>query len=344
MQQDTYLSTSPKVSFTNNYPSNSVNNNFTNNLTRTSFSSDNNLVFNSASKAKNYQDIISKSCIDDKLELLGYRILNKIIVTEKNGEKKTQYVKAINKKGQKLFVFVDIPGYTTNSINDVNLVETNDNIVPYSLKQGSYECSSKTSSGVAFECGSDSFCVIIRDSNNNPIEQNYMFKERNIVNDDGTVMSYPIIRFSELINNPIITLSNTDVATRRLRNSSYTSELQNMLTLQQSIQKLSDSFNRFNEIRTDVGIKIKDTLSQLEEWNNIYLSNLPITDIEKDKYAKLQYNLIQRNEYIMILLQVMKKVSDKHIIIDSITKEINEISDYTEKELSRSNIESVNIE
>jgi hypothetical protein len=206
------------------------------------------------------------------------------------------------------------------------------------LKTGAYNCAGKDVCGVAFECGSDAVCVLSRGSNDlTPKEANFVFVEQAApaaatLESEGSIMTYPVIRLSEIRANPDLVLINTDIVTRRLRNTAYTSELQELVTLRQSIDELNMSFNRFNLMREDAARKLNQTLSQLEQWNDQYIANPPTSDVGKDRYRRLQFNLASRNEGIATLLRSMKKVADLHVNIDVITKEINDITDYDEKE------------
>jgi len=241
--------------------------------------------------------------------------------------------------GQTVFILIDVNGYTTARAADLTLIQAhNASIVPYSLKTGAYNCAGKDVCGVAFECGSDAVCVLARAPDDlTPKEANFVFLEKQTppvaaLETEGTITTYPVIRLSEIRANPNLVLQNTDIVTRRLRNSGYSALLQELAVTQQSLNKLNESFIRFDRIREDVAGKLNTTLTQLEQWNNVYMQNPPTTDDGKDKYRALQYNLTLRNDNIAVLLRIMKKVADLHRGINSITKEINDISDFAEKE------------
>lgn len=306
-------------------------------------------IMNQEFEVKNYQGIIAKQSIENELVNAGYTPLSKIVVRSDDGDKRTQYIKAINKKGQRVFILIDGNGYTTARTSDLTLIEAhNASIVPYSLKTGAYNCINNDVSGVAFECGPDAVCVLIRGTKDlTPKEANFIYVEQHApaaaaIDIDGSIMSYPVIRLSEIRANPGLVLINTDMVTRRLRNTAYTAELQDLAMMQQSIGKLNASFIRFNQMRECAAYKLNKTLTQLEQWNEIYMANPPLTDMDKDKYKQLQYNLAQRNEGITTLLRSMEKVAELHNDIDMITKDINEITDYCEKEFA--NVEYANTE
>jgi len=304
-------------------------------------------LMNQSFEIRNYQGIISNSSLENELLNGGYAPLSKIVVRAENGENRTQYIKAVNKKGQKVFILVDVNGYTTARSTDLTLIEANKaSIVPYSVKTGAYNCASKDVCGVAFECGSDAVCVLSRNSQDlTPKEANFVFIEQPStavggIDKEGSIMAYPVIRLSEIRANPNLVLTNTDIVTRRLRNSSYINELGNLSGIQASIQSLNSTFARFNEVRENVAGKLNTTLTQLERYNDVYMMNPPQTDEAKDKYRKLQYNLANRNDGIADLLRVMKRVVDMRAAINAIVEELHNITEYTVKEFA--NVEFAN--
>lgn len=292
-------------------------------------------------EVRNYQGIISNASIENELLNVGYTPLSKIVVRSSNGEKRTQYIKAVNRKGQKVYILIDVNGYTTAKAADLTFVESQTvTLVPYSLKVGAYECAGTNVCGVAFECGADTVCVISRGSQDlNPKEASYIFVERqtpsvNTIESKGAITSYPVIRLTEIRSNPPLVLQNTDVVTRRLRNTAYMTQIEELANTQKSIDKLNQAFTRFNNIRETTAPKLTHTLRTLEQYNDGYLTNPPSTDELKDRYRRLQFNLSQRNDNIVTLLQIMKRVDDNRAEIDAISREINELSDIAEKELS----------
>lgn len=298
-------------------------------------------IMNQSFEVRDYQGIINNSSLENELLNAGYAPLSKIVVKTDGGDKRTQYIKALNKNGQKVFILVDVHGYTTARSSDLTLVEAhNVSIVPYSLKTGAFNCAGKDVCGVAFECGPDAVCVLSRGADDlRPKEANFVFVEQHAptvatLEMEGSIMTYPVIRLSELRANPELVLSNTDVVTRRLRNEHYKTLLTELVQAQQSINRLNESFVRFNCSREEYAGKLNQTLTILEGWNREYLKCPPTTDEGKDKYRKLQYNLSQRNEGIATLLRSVKKVADKRAEIDALTKEINEITDFIQKEFA----------
>lgn len=292
-------------------------------------------------EVRDYQGIIQNASIENELLNAGYAPLSKIVVRTDAGQRRTQYIKAVNKKGQKVFILVDVPGYTTARSTDLTLIEAQTvNIVPYSLKTGAYECAGRDVCGVAFECGSDAVCVLTRGNQDlTPKEANFVYVEQQgpaaaTLESEGSIMTYPVIRLSEIRANPALVLQNTDTATRRLRNAAYQAAIQDLASSQQSIGRLNEAFLRFDTVRNNAAVKLARTLQQLEQWNEVYISNPPATDELKDRYRRLQANLVRRNDGISTLLRIMRRVADKRAEVDVITREINELTDLAEKEFA----------
>jgi len=305
---------------------------------------------------KDYDSITSTTNIETELVKNGYTPVSKIAIVSpkmtKSGRKspksakKTndttlQYVKSINKKGQTVFVLVDVDGYTTERITDVSLIEVKDTSkLSQSIKSGAYNCASNDVCGVVFECGCDTICVVSRDAEEfTPRESTFSFVDSDLSDEGETVTPYPLVRLSEIKTDPSAVLCNTDTVMKRLRNSSYTFLLQEFNETKSASSKLSESVGRFDRMLSDAATKLSKTLSQLEQWNNFYIKSPPTSQEEKERLSKIQYNLLRRNEGITTLLLSMKKVVEKQKEINLIAAEIADISEFCEKQFA--NVEYV---
>lgn len=287
------------------------------------------------SQMDDYKEIITTSSIENELINDGYTPISKIVVKTSDGDKRTQYIKAINKLGQYVFINVDGTGYTSSKTTDLVLFESkNASIVPYSLKMGGYSSAGKDVYGVAFECGTEAICVVTRGQHDlTPHEMTYTYVETSLpvlAFKDG-IMSYPVIRLSEIRANPKMVLQNTDIVTSRLRESIYESELKDLEGMQHAIDALSDAFAKFNKKREEASMKIKKSLAECYEMNKTYTDSIE-TDDDKTSYRILRSNLAQRNNGAADLLRYIKKVADKKNEINRIVIEINEITESCDKE------------
>lgn len=280
---------------------------------------------------------ITNSNIENELAKLGYLVINKIVVLSENGNKKLQYIKAINKKGQKVYILIDIISYMSVHPKDLMIRENSDsNCIPFSLKNGAYNSAVKDVSGVAFEYGSNSICTLIMDPGDLSIkEKNYTFNEQKFCRERHEyIMIYPIIRLSEIKVNPKIILDNTHIVINRLRNAEELYERNELTAQRESITKLDNAFADFATLCDDVADKLYSDLNQLEDWNEVYINDPPYEDEYKERFIKLQVNLIKRNDDATNLIKIMKKVADERKKIDAITTNINEIINYCQKEFS----------
>lgn len=293
-------------------------------------------------EVRDYQGLISNSSLEQELLNAGYGPVSKIVVRAPNGDHRTQYIKAINKMGQSVFILIDEQGYSAARTTDLTLIESNSaSVVPYSLKTGAYNCAGKDVCGVAFECGSDNICVMSHGSDDlTPKEANFVFVEQATptaaaLESEGSIMSYPVVRLSEIRANPDLVLSNTDAVTRRLRNTAYSAELEELGKLQQSINQLNTNFVEFVNLQNGVAKRLTASLSQLEAYNKGYMANPPATDDAKNRYRLVQFNLTRRNQDIATLLRLVKRVGDARVEIDTIAKEIAEMKDFGDKEFAQ---------
>ena len=302
-------------------------------------------LMNENVEIRDYQSILSNASLERELLDRGYSPTSKIVVEDSDGEKHTEYIKATNSNGQTVFILVDANGYTTARDSDLTMVKSNAaSIVPYSMKSGAYSCASKESCGVAFECGSDSVCVLTRGADNlSPQESNFVYSSGNSDQDDtaslSSVMTYPVVKLTEMRASPEIVLRNSDRVTRSLRNTAYSSLQEDLRSLQDSINKLNSAYLRFDQVRTAYAPKINNTLRQLEEMNAQYKNSPPTTDSDKQKYLLVQKNMARRNEHNVQLLKAMKHVSDERALIEESASRISDLANYLEHEFK--NVESL---
>lgn len=278
---------------------------------------------------------ITRSNVENELLQAGYIVINKIVVRSENGIKKLQYIKATNNKGQKVYILIDIASYMSPHPKDLIIREYNgSNTLPYSLKNGAYNNAVKDVTGVAFEYGSNSICTLIMDPTDLSIkETNYIFNEHKSVEDSyHHIITYPIIRLTEIKVNPKIILDNTHTVINRLRNAEEIYERTELIAQNDAIIKLNDAFNDFGKLCDDVAERLYDDLNKLEDWNEVYLHDPPHEDEYKERFGKLQLNLIKRNEDVVNLIRIMKKVTNERKKIEMITKDINDLILFCQKE------------
>ncbi len=255
--------------------------------------------------------------IENELSELGYTVINKIVT------QKLQFLKAINKKGQKVYIYIDISDCSVKH-NEIIITETNTKSLSYSIKNGAYNCAGTDVIGIVFEYGTNSICTIMRRDNELSFnETNYVFNHKDHSHNlsfEGCVITYPIIKFSELKVNPDMVLYNTDVVTRRLRNSEDSYERQELANTDCALEKLNEALCMFKFTCNNSTENLLSTIQQLK-------SREDYQDYE------LRNDLIKSNDNIIKLICIMKKVASKRKEMEKITSEIEQLTNYLNSEI-----------
>lgn len=270
-------------------------------------------------KQSNNKNTINLKLIDINNELLelGYSVICKV-VTEK-----LQFLKAVNKKGQKVYIYVDISEYFSITEYDIMIIENNINSLSYSIKNGAYNCVGTDVSGIAFEYGTNSICTIMRGDNDLKFnEMNYVFNSQaHSIAFEGCVITYPIVKLSELKVNPDIILSNTDIVTRRLRNAEDSYERQELIQTDCALEQLNEALCNFKQTCNNSTHKLICSIQ--------HLKNIQEERCDED----LRDELTKSNDNIIKLICVMKKVASKRKEMEKITREIEELTNYLNSQI-----------
>ena len=278
---------------------------------------DNNIADNDIKLKINIDSNIEDNKIDDELLKAEYIVISKIY-----DDNKLKYIKAINKNGQKVLINID-----ENNNNFSKKREAKSDKLPYNIKTSALNCINNVICGVALQCGNDEICIINKDSKDLKIKESlYDYNENN--DDDKTnddLIVYPVIKLSEIKLNPRDLLVNTDVATARLQNMTYNTQLENLGTTSVELNKLNNTFNKFNILREEITDKLKISLKQLKEINNKYTNDKQLIENNKDLYKQVQKNLLIREENMMKLSNYIKKFADKKTQLEIINNELDTI-------------------
>jgi len=252
-------------------------------------------------------NVIDNNDLENELKEFGYHIINKIATP------KLFFIKATNKKGQKVYIYIDTLEIPKN--HDVMLIDDNNNLLSYSTKHGAYNCSGTDVSGIVFEYGTNSICTIMRAENDLKFaERNYLFNHNSQSHNltfDGCVITYPVIKLSEIRVNPGLVLCNTDLVTRRLRNTEDSYERQELANTDCALDQLNEALCVFKQTCNNSTHKLMTNIQHLREC------------------PEPSYNdLVKSNDDIIKLICVMKKVASKKKDIERLTYEIEELTQY----------------
>jgi hypothetical protein len=222
------------------------------------------------------------------LEDLGYKFLGTILTVQENGQIVSRFIKAINPRGQ--FVFIDLDLSNTAVAKTEN--ETVWNTVQSSPLFRSQKLSSYASAymdvpAVMILCNKHA-CVVSRDDEDCsgvPLETNYAMEETTEYSNEIIPVPYPIIRASEILSDPETALEATEQATHLLRKNDY--DLHN--------QRCADTLKN---------------IDQLKEQCHNFIDNFFLSRDVLLQQVEGQEELAGKEQLQVYLLQCMKVVSD----------------------------------
>jgi len=280
-------------------------------------------------KVTTTEGVDNKASLENNLLEMGYAILSKIMIENDN----IKFVKAVNKNGQIVYIMIDQTAYasTKNIIMASSKVATIDlapdeiktgraRVLPYSVKISALECAKFDVCGVAFEC-KDKICFIDHDDHLKPRETNFVYLTSSdlgsdygvgALEDEEVFLVYPVVRLSEIKANANLVLNNTDIITKKLRNTAYLSLESSFLAGQNDVIAANNGFNIFSQNYQQIAAQINVDITELERLNQIYINNPPNNDEDKQRFRDVQFNLRQRNEYADDLLRLMRRVNENH--------------------------------
>lgn len=277
-----------------------------------------------------YQSLITTVGLEAELLSARYWIEGTITLTNEQNERRIQYIKAINAKGQRVYIIVDVNGFLSNQRNLSMIRLNNPARVHHSTKLDGYDCVKNYVDGVVFEIGADGLSTIIRDSQSlQPVEINYTLIGQQLDNDidnNGTVMTYPIIRMSQIRADPDQILENTSQAFNCLRFTTIGRHTDAIEELNSSFSDLSNAWTSFKDVRSQITLALAGEISQLIDWNKAFDERVITTDNDRDKVNSIQRNLAIRQERLEDILRLTRKVVNRMSQIDAITAEINAVT------------------
>lgn len=224
---------------------------------------------------------LSDQTIEESLLNKSFIPTDRILIQTKEGPF-VQYLKVITDRGHTALIELDIDGDIAVSSKNIILhgvlptQPTHINIIPYSIKAGTFECAGNDVCGIAFECHGE-ICTLTRTDDLKPKEATFTIQKLNtasigtLSNISGIlpndyIRSYPIVRMSEILVNPQLLTENIDLVTKRIQRANY-------LKCSQEANIMLDNYNNMTDKLIEMGNTInsnlnllRDTIDELEEY------------------------------------------------------------------------------
>lgn len=282
------------------------------------------------------EEMIEDVELEEELMKYHYIPLNTIIIRDDDGDFLNKYVKAVNQMGQKVYILIDVDT-KRNVLSDLTLVNTKmGNVLPYSLKAGAMKMAGMDASGIAIESDQNGLCMLesVMDEENDNIsiiESNFTFKEEqttnSVVENYGCHMSYPVVKLSEIRVNNTLVVEGANTVTRKLRNASYNTYIDDVKTAIEAIKELEESYVSLLTMLENNAMELTQSLTDLETWNKYYLDHPPTQECDTKKHNLILHNMRIRNDYIGYVICGLKKAGDDRYPIEKLN---NNIKEYTE--------------
>lgn len=265
---------------------------------------------------------MEKESIIDKLSQLKFTVIDKVYI-EDDDEPKIEYLKSYDPIGN--IVFINIDSDINLDVNEEILAYNKiykASIVPQSVKMGLNECMSKNICGVMI-CTNRGLCAL-KHENNKPQEENLIFSSYSgkpivIANN---FEAYPIINYSDIINNYQETLNEIKLTSQRIKNSLYVLLLNNTNDLLKYSTEYDKNINIFTETVIDTAKQIANALSTLENAYNSYENK------DNENVSKIIYNIQTRN---VMLDKIFGIWNDVNNFSAKIKNELEKLESYTGK-------------
>lgn len=269
--------------------------------------------------------------IEKKLIDLGFVPLEKVLVKTED-EIECKYIKAVNIFGDTVFIHLDVDGIIDAPSSSPCLVKKEKStFVPYSLKIASADCLNMAVCGVAFVCDNE-YCVLERDSKGENIEENSFTVEK--VNKNGTstiearkegsIIPYPVVRLSEIFQNPSFMYSSIYENTKRIMNNAFNTAEEGVINTASLFKDLINGLTLFSKNKQELSTTIGEDIQELEKYLAEYETLPNKTPEQKELRNKVARNLRVRHEMIVEIIGLCQKVS-------SFRRELTEMKDKVEK-------------
>ena len=263
---------------------------------------------------------LEDSNIEKELLLLGYMPTEKVFVKCNDGSEECPYIKAFNRNMHPVYIEIDVAGFVPMEEGDPLTESSNDvNIVPYSIKMSELECASLDTCGIALEC-KKGVCILKRNDKMHPTEKNYIvktndgeLKDRSSIMENN-VISYPIIKLSEIRYSPEQAIQTANDMTARIRKRAYKNTMNDFSKITDEINLLNANIKALAAMRDQYEEKLQQTIEYLEGLNDtFYKDDAGILKNEENtrKKEQIQRNLVIRYQKFWTLLQTLNILNSK---------------------------------
>jgi len=261
----------------------------------------------------------------DILKLLvnkGFQPMNSIMVQTTEGNM-AKYIKTLDTKGNTAYVVIDKEGNVMKKPGDLTTIESNKAIsIPLSAKIDAYNCAGLDICAVALECN-DGVCMLMRDDDAK-MKEIMLTKVKNKTNgaivESDSPIGYPVVRLSEILQNPVLVSQIIDSNTRKIRAATTSNYVKRLETMVEARDKSMNNVNVFVKVMDEAFVNVLTELKTLEKKRKQFDVMPPKNSAEKKQLNQTVYKIRNRSDMLYNIFKLSKN-------IDRYTQIFNEISE-----------------
>ena len=288
------------------------------------------------SEASNAMEFATPSGLVEDQDILklmvskGFQPFNVVMVQTPQGNM-AKYIKAISSNGNTLYVVIDREGNVMTQPGDLTTVETNNaTSIPLSAKIDAYNCAGLDVCAVALECG-DGVCMLMRDDDAKMKEIMLTKVEKRsdeaLVESDSPI-GYPVVRLSEILQNPVLVTKIIDTNTRKIRTATMNNYIERLGNTIKSSNDAINNVNMYVQTLDSALVKITGELKQFEKERNQYDILPSKNSAEKQKFNKLTYSIRNHNDLLFNLFKISKNIDRYTQIFNEISNDSSELTNF----------------
>lgn len=266
------------------------------------------------------------SDIEKKLSDLGYSIL-RTIRYRNNDQLEAKYILAIDHRGNSVLIYLNVDGNITVQPSDLTTTEMISSVnIPYAVRSGIHSAAGNKIAGTAYVCDSG-MCVMLTDPITlKPVDSHLTFVEKpanKVVYVDDSPLAIPVIRLSDILENPTLINEIVSESTLSIRKG--------------SLPLFLKSVDQTDALGTEVGVEIKknmlalkramsDVLVSLEKFEidrKHYDLNPPTTKEAINRYNVIVLNIKKRQNMLRGLLKKSQELEKQRIKLEEFIKDMN---------------------
>ena len=262
--------------------------------------------------------------IEKKLLDLGYMSIG-TIKFKRDNEITAKYIKAIDNKGNMVLIALNIDSNIAVHPSDLTTVESVFAVsIPYSLRAAVFNAAGSQVSGVAFDC-ENGLCTMLTDPSNKKMKEvPYSIIERpsdKVALEANSVLGIPIVRMSDILENPTLTSKIISDATVKIRNEVLRSFTKDLESTDSSVKVTSDStLGTLKSIQLAMN-RLIIGLTRFEVERDKFDLNPAVDPVSKGKYDIIILNIKKRQNLLRKLLEIARS-------LESVRSTLNGVREY----------------